>query len=473
VVMGLNPSQFSWNLKKGESFETPEVLLSCSTGGLAKLTKNFHKTIRENITKGKFKLSSRPVLINNWEATYFNFDEEKIEKIARQAAELGIDMMVLDDGWFGKRDSDLSGLGDWFVNEEKLYGGLAKLIEKINAMGMKFGLWMEPEMVSEDSDLYRAHPEWAIKIPGRDPVRSRYQLVLDFSNPEVVDYLYERISNILSTNHIEYVKWDCNRSISDWYTPTLPANRMKEMPHRYMLGLYNLLQRINDNFPEVMIEGCSGGGGRFDAGMLQYCPQIWCSDNTDAHDRTFIQYGTNFIYPVSAVGSHVSAVPNHQTGRTTSLNTRGVVAMCGSFGYELDLNKISEEEKQVVIKQVARYKDKQPLIYGGDYYRLNDPYESGMAAWEYAAADGTSALIQGVIYRAEVTSLKKRIFPKGLVEDKCYRVTKRMATSPEDIAPESVTDEQSYTGKALMTGGILLDNYKGDDVAFELEIKLK
>ena len=383
LVMGIHPDTFEWTLEAGEAFYTPEVILSCSTTGFAKLSQNFHHIIRNHVCRGTYQLSSRPVLINNWEATYFDFNEEKILNIARQASKLGIDMMVLDDGWFGKRDDDCSGLGDWFVNEKKLNGGLKALVEKINAMGMKFGLWFEPEMVSEDSDLYRNHPDWAIQIPGRKPMRSRYQLVLDMSNPEVVDYLYGVMSAILRENHIEYVKWDMNRSISDWYTATLSRGRQMEMPHRYVLGLYELLEKLTSEFPDVLFEGCSGGGGRFDAGMMYYCPQIWCSDDTDAHERTFIQYGTSFFYPTSTVGSHVSAVPNHQTGRITSIETRGVVAMAGSFGYELDLNQLSEEEKTVVAKQVTHYKEYQSLIYNGDYYRLANPFEDGMSAWSW------------------------------------------------------------------------------------------
>ena len=409
LVMGIHPDTFEWTLEAGEAFYTPEVILSCSTTGFAKLSQNFHHIIRNHVCRGTYQLSSRPVLINNWEATYFDFNEEKILNIARQASKLGIDMMVLDDGWFGKRDDDCSGLGDWFVNEKKLNGGLKALVEKINAMGMKFGLWFEPEMVSEDSDLYRNHPDWAIQIPGRKPMRSRYQLVLDMSNPEVVDYLYGVMSAILRENHIEYVKWDMNRSISDWYTATLSRGRQMEMPHRYVLGLYELLEKLTSEFPDVLFEGCSGGGGRFDAGMMYYCPQIWCSDDTDAHERTFIQYGTSFFYPTSTVGSHVSAVPNHQTGRITSIETRGVVAMAGSFGYELDLNQLSEEEKTVVAKQVTHYKEYQSLIYNGDYYRLANPFEDGMSAWSWISEDKKTILVQGVLFRAKPNVLRKTL----------------------------------------------------------------
>lgn len=456
LVMGIHPDTFEWTLEAGEAFYTPEVILSCSTTGFAKLSQNFHHIIRNHVCRGTYQLSSRPVLINNWEATYFDFNEEKILNIARQASKLGIDMMVLDDGWFGKRDDDCSGLGDWFVNEKKLNGGLKALVEKINAMGMKFGLWFEPEMVSEDSDLYRNHPDWAIQIPGRKPMRSRYQLVLDMSNPEVVDYLYGVMSAILRENHIEYVKWDMNRSISDWYTATLSRGRQMEMPHRYVLGLYELLEKLTSEFPDVLFEGCSGGGGRFDAGMMYYCPQIWCSDDTDAHERTFIQYGTSFFYPTSTVGSHVSAVPNHQTGRITSIETRGVVAMAGSFGYELDLNQLSEEEKAVVAKQVTHYKEYQSLIYNGDYYRLANPFEEGMSAWSWISEDKKTILVQGVLFRAKPNVLRKTLRLMGLEAKKNYKIA---------------GTEEVYTGVALMSGGVLLQRAVGDDVSFEIVLE--
>ena len=456
LVMGIHPDTFEWTLEAGEAFYTPEVILSCSTTGFAKLSQNFHHIIRNHVCRGTYQLSSRPVLINNWEATYFDFNEEKILNIARQASKLGIDMMVLDDGWFGKRDDDCSGLGDWFVNEKKLNGGLKALVEKINAMGMKFGLWFEPEMVSEDSDLYRNHPDWAIQIPGRKPMRSRYQLVLDMSNPEVVDYLYGVMSAILRENHIEYVKWDMNRSISDWYTATLSRGRQMEMPHRYVLGLYELLEKLTSEFPDVLFEGCSGGGGRFDAGMMYYCPQIWCSDDTDAHERTFIQYGTSFFYPTSTVGSHVSAVPNHQTGRITSIETRGVVAMAGSFGYELDLNQLSEEEKAVVAKQVTHYKEYQSLIYNGDYYRLANPFEDGMSAWSWISEDKKTILVQGVLFRAKPNVLRKTLRLMGLEAKKNYKIA---------------GTEEVYTGVALMSGGVLLQRAVGDDDSFEIVLE--
>lgn len=456
LLLGIDPETFTWTLEPQACFYTPEVILSCSTEGLGRLSQQFHSVIREHVCRGRFQMSARPVLINNWEATYFDFDGEKLLHIARQAAQLGIDMMVLDDGWFGKRDSDCSGLGDWTVNEQKIKGGLHELIAQVNALGMRFGLWLEPEMVSEDSDLYRAHPDWALRIPGRAPVRGRYQLVLDLSREDVRTYLYESIGSLLRENHIEYVKWDMNRSICDWYGAQLPAERQTELPHRYVLGLYELLERLTQAFPDVLFEGCSGGGGRFDAGMLYYCPQIWCSDDTDAHERTLIQYGTSFFYPVSAVGAHVSAVPNHQTGRATALGTRAAVAMAGSFGYELDLNTLDEAEKQEVAQQVRTYRKYQPLIYNGAYFRLSDPYADGMAAWAFVSEDQSQALVHGVVYRAAPNALRRRLRLRGLKADAHYALR-----GAEGI----------YTGSALMAGGVLLPDVSGDDVSFEIYVE--
>ena len=447
MVMGIHPDLFRWELKAGETFSTPEVMLSYSDTGLETLSHHFHQAIREHICRGKYQLAERPVLINNWEATYFGFDTEKILHIAEEAARLGVDMLVLDDGWFGKRDDDCSGLGDWFVNETKLSGGLHDLVEKIKGMGMRFGIWFEPEMISEDSDLYRKHPDWAIRIPDRAPMRSRYQLVLDMANPEVQEYLFRVMSNVLHSADISYVKWDMNRSISDWYTRTLPADRQGEMPHRYVLGLYALLERLTAAFPDVLFEGCSGGGGRFDAGMLYYCPQIWCSDDTDAYERTKIQYGTYFFYPVSAVGSHVSTVPNHQTGRITPFETRGTVAMAGSFGYELDLNLLSDGEKKEVAEQIRQFKTYGPLIHNGKYYRLTNPMAEDAALWEFAAQDGSEVLVQGMLFHAEANVLRRTVQLRGLDAEKRYRLD---------------GTEQVYTGAALMAGGVLLPKAWGD-----------
>ena len=453
LVMGINPELFRWELKPSEMFDTPEVIMSYSSNGMEKLSHNFHKVIREHVCRGKYKLAERPVLINNWEATYFDFNEEKILKIAEQAASLGVDMLVLDDGWFGKRNDDRSGLGDWFVNDKKLCGGLGSLAEKIKKMGMKFGLWFEPEMVSEDSELYRTHPEWAIQIPSRKPIRSRYQLVLDMTNPEVREYLFNSISKILRSAGISYVKWDMNRSICDLYTPCLSADDQGEISHRYVLGLYELLERLTSEFPDVLFEGCSGGGGRFDAGMLYYCPQIWCSDDTDAYERTKIQYGTSFFYPVSAVGSHVSAVPNHQTGRTTPIETRAVTAMAGSFGYELDLNTLSDSEKQEVRKQITRFKKYGRLIHNGLYYRLSDPMNDKFAVWEFVSEDKKEVLVNGVIFRTEPNRTQYLIKLRGLLPDADYRLDDSGGV---------------YKGSALMNGGILLPKSWGDNYPVEM-----
>ena len=453
LVMGINPELFRWELKPSEVFDTPEVIMSYSSNGMEKLSHNFRKVIREHVCRGKYKLAERPVLINNWEATYFDFNEEKILKIAEQAAALGVDMLVLDDGWFGKRNDDCSGLGDWFVNEKKLCGGFGSLAEKIKKMGMKFGLWFEPEMVSEDSELYRTHPEWAIQIPSRKPIRSRYQLVLDMTNPDVREYLFNSISKILRSAGISYVKWDMNRSICDHYTPCLSADDQGEISHRYVLGLYELLERLTSEFPDVLFEGCSGGGGRFDAGMLYYCPQIWCSDDTDAYERTKIQYGTSFFYPVSAVGSHISAVPNHQTGRTTPIETRAVTAMAGSFGYELDLNTLSDSEKQEVRKQITRFKKYGRLIHNGLYYRLSDPMNDKFAVWEFVSEDKKEVLVNGVIFRTEPNRTQYLIKLRGLLPDADYRLDNSGVV---------------YKGSALMNGGILLPKSWGDNYPVEM-----
>lgn len=453
MVMGINPDLFSWTLGKNEEFHTPEAIMTYSGNGFEKLSHNFHKIIRNNVCRGKYQFAQRPVLINNWEATYFDFDEKKLEKLAGKAAELGADMLVMDDGWFGNRNNDLAGLGDWIVNEKKLKGGLKPLVDKVKQMGLKFGIWFEPEMVNEDSDLFRTHPDWAIRIPNRKPTLSRYQLVLDMTRQDVRDYLYNAISAILKSADISYVKWDMNRSICEWYSNELPHDRMGEMPHRYVLGLYELLDRLTTDFPEVLFEGCSGGGGRFDAGMLYYCPQIWCSDDTDAYERTKIQYGTSFIYPISTVGSHVSAVPNHQTGRITPIETRAVTASAGSFGYELDLNALSDEEKEKVKEQIVRFKECNSLIHNGSYYRLSNPMTDKYAVWQFVSEDKSETLVHGMIYRTEANMFRYSIRLRGLSEEKSYKLE---------------SDGNVYSGKALMNGGILLPRSWGDYFPVEL-----
>ncbi|HEX3022728.1 MAG TPA: alpha-galactosidase [Lachnospiraceae bacterium] len=456
AVMGIQDELFSYVLERGSDFYTPEVVLSYSDSGLTKLSHNYHNIFRNNLCRGKYKLEKRPVLINNWEATYFDFNEKKIYQIAKQAAELGVEMIVLDDGWFGKRDNDLSGLGDWIVNEKKLGGSLDKLVDRINNLGLKFGIWMEPEMVSEDSDLYRNHPDYAFTIPGRKPIRSRHQLVLDFSRKEVVDHIYDMMCKVLDSANIEYLKWDMNRSIHDVYSATMDSAGQGAVLYRYMLGLYDLLERLLERYPNLLIEGCSGGGGRFDAGMLHYTPQIWCSDNTDALDRIIIQEGTSFAYPVSTVGSHVSAVPNHQTGRSTSFKTRGVVAMSGSFGYELDLGKISDEEKELVKQQIADFHKYWEVIHNGDYYRLTSSLERKQyAAWQFVSKDGKEALLNVVTLETHGNASAQYVRLKGLNPESKYKV--------ED-------SHKVYSGSALMRAGIPIPFMTNEYQAWQLHL---
>ena len=454
MVMGIAPETFCWELQPDGRFDTPEVILSCSTEGLAKLSHNYHNIIRKHLCRGKYQTAERPLLINNWEATYFDFNEEKLLKIAAQAGKLGVDMLVLDDGWFGKRNSDNSSLGDWYPNTEKLPNGLGSLAEKINGLGMKLGLWFEPEMISENSRLYEQHPQWMLRAPGRAPERSRDQFVLDMSREDVQNYLHDTISGILRSANISYIKWDMNRSISDAYSQLLPAHRQGELHHRYMLGLYSLLERLTGAFPDVLFETCSGGGGRFDAGMLYYSPQIWCSDNTDAYARTQIQYGTSFIYPISAIGAHVSAVPNHQTGRITSLEARGTVAMAGTFGYELDLNTLSQEEKDVAAEQIKQFKRHRHLIHNGAYYRLSNPQTQELAAWQFVSEDGAQVLVQGLQLRSTSNAMRTNLRLFGLDPEGCYIL-------------EGDSANNRYTGAALMYGGILLPKRWGDNQPFQ------
>lgn len=437
-----------------------EAVLSYSANGFSALSWNLHRLIRSHICRSAYRDTKRPVLINNWEATYFDFTGEKIIEIAKHAAELGVEMLVLDDGWFGKRDDDLAGLGDWTVNEKKLGMPLSQVAEKIRALGMKFGIWIEPEMVCEDSDLYREHPDWAFTIPGRKPVRARYQLVLDYSRKEVVDGIFTQIAKVLDETKADYVKMDMNRHLTDVWSKTEGEQNQGAILHRYMLGVYDFLERLHERYPALLIEGCSGGGGRFDAGMLYYTPQIWCSDNTDAIERVKIQYGTSFAYPSCTVGSHVSAVPNHQTGRTTELATRAAVAMAGSFGYELDLNLLTEEEKEQVRAQIKNYHRFEMLIRQGRYYRLTDVWQKKeYAAWEYCRPDGSEALVTVVTLNTQCNPATEYVKLRGLGEDKKYRVEvvgmqtggengQRINGTPNAVEPEY------YTGAQLVYAGV-------------------
>ena len=453
MMLGLQEEAFRYPLETGEMFQAPEVILSYSSEGMNHLSQNLHHCIRQHICRGKYKEEIRPILINSWEAAYFDFTGDTIYELAKAAKEVNIDMLVMDDGWFGKRDDDNSGLGDWFVNEKKLGGTLGNLIKRINDLGVKFGIWIEPEMVSEDSDLYRKHPDWALTVPGRNPVRSRNQLVLDFSRKEVVDEIYDQICKVLDQGNIEYVKWDMNRSLMDVYSSV--TRDQGRVLHDYVLGLYDFLERLVQRYPNLLIEGCSGGGGRFDAGMMYYTPQIWCSDNTDAIDRLRIQYGTSFGYPVSVVGSHVSAVPNHQTGRKTPLHTRGVVAMSGTFGYELNLMKLSEEEKQEIREQIAEYKSYAPIIQNGLYYRLSNPTTEEICAWEFVHTDEkeqSKVLLNIVMQVIHGNMTVNYVKLQGLEETAVYREEK---------------SGKRYTGAALMYGGMPLPIEPGEYQAYQ------
>ena len=392
LSIGINPDGFAWRLEPGESFQTPEALLIYSANGLDGLSTQSHAFITKHIIRSPWKDRRRPILINNWEATYFDFNEEKLLALGRKAASLGIEMLVLDDGWFGKRNNDLCGLGDWFVNTEKL-PDFAGMVRKLNDMGIKFGLWFEPEMISPDSDLYRAHPDWALCVPGKPRCLGRHQLVLDFSRPEVVDGIYAQMAALLRTVHIEYIKWDMNRSLSEVFSASLPPERQGEVPHRYVMGVYRLAEMLLAEFPELLIEGCSGGGGRYDAGILHYCPQIWCSDDSDALQRIPIQMGTSLFYPPASMGAHVSVCPNHQTGRVVSWQFRADVAAAGTFGYELDITKFTSEEDEVVRQQIIQHKADAELIRKGIFHRLTEGFGlTPTSAWCWTLPDGSAAL---------------------------------------------------------------------------------
>ena len=370
AMMGIHPHNFCWKLEPGEHFQAPEVICVYSAEGIGGMTRCFHDLYRNHLIRGEYKDKKRPILINNWEATYFDFNTEKLLGIARQASKLGIEMLVMDDGWFGHRNDDNTSLGDWQVNENKINGGLKYLVDEVNKLGMKFGIWFEPEMISPDSDLYRAHPDWAIAIPGRTGSLARNQYVLDLTRREVIDHVYEMVAAVLHSANIEYVKWDMNRQLSDVGSYGLLADRQGELYHRQVLAVYELQDRLTKEFPHLLLENCSGGGARFDAGMLYYSPQIWCSDDTDAVERLSIQAGTAMIYPLSTMGAHVSDCPNHAIGRVTPFETRGYVALAGTFGYELDVTKIPQEDRDMIPKQVAMYHQYNDLVRNGDYYRI-------------------------------------------------------------------------------------------------------
>ena len=480
VMMGINPEDFSWELKSGESFQTPEVVMVYSDKGLNKMSQTYHRLYRKRLMHGEWRDKARPILLNNWEATYFDFNEEKILTIAKKAKEAGVELFVLDDGWFGARNDDYRGLGDWYVNLEKLPDGISGLSKKVEELGLKFGLWVELEMVNKDSDLYRAHPDWIISAPNRFESHARHQNVLDFSRNEVVDYIYEMIAKVIRESSISYIKWDMNRYMSEPYSKgSAPCEQGKVM-HKYILGVYDLYTRLTTEFPHILFESCASGGARFDPAMLYFAPQTWCSDDTDASERTKIQYGTSYVYPIVSMGSHVSAVPNHQMHRITPIETRANVAYFGTFGYELDLNLLSDAEIETVKKQIAFMKEHRELIQmDGDFYRLLSPFEGNETAWMVVSSDKTQAVAAFYQRLNKVNASWLRLKLDGLDDNTKYEVSCDMApvTSYDAKIAEAYghkTDEDSVKtyqayGDELMSAGIPIDreelNKKGGDFA--------
>ena len=450
VQIGINPFDFSWLLKENEEFQSPEAVLVYSPNGVTGMSHIYHNLYGKRLARGEHRDKIRPILINNWEATYFDFNETSIKNIAKEASNLGMELFVLDDGWFGKRNNDDCSLGDWFVNEDKIKGGLGKLSKEINDMGLQFGLWFEPEMVCPVSELYEKYPDWCIHIPGRTRSEARMQLILDLSRDDVCDYIIETLSKVLSSASISYVKWDMNRNMTEIGSAKLPPERQRELPHRYMLGLYRIMEELTTAFPHILFESCSGGGGRFDPGMLYYMPQTWTSDNTDAIERLKIQYGTSLVYPNVSMGCHVSAVPNHQVHRMTPLNTRGVVAMSGNFGYELDITKLSDEEKEMIKEQIKNYKEIRETIQFGDYYRLSSPFEDNDVAWMFVSKDKKEVVVsfvrQSALPHPKFESLKL----VGLEEDASYEI---------------VGEDAVFFGDELMYVGLNVPELVGDYAA--------
>ncbi len=420
VMMGINPRDFSWKLEDGESFVTPEVMMVFSEEGLGGMSRLFHRAIRTRLVRGKYRDAHRPILINNWEATYFDFNEEKLLALAEAAKKIGVELLVLDDGWFGKRNDPKSSLGDWFENKEKLPNGIPGLAKKVNDLGLKFGLWFEPEMISPDSELYRAHPDWCIHVKDRPHNLARYQMTLDLSRPDVCDYIKGFLRDMLSRANISYVKWDMNRYFSEVGSAYLPADRMQELPHRYMLNLYDILETITTEFPDVLFEGCAGGGGRYDAGMMHYFPQFWCSDDSDAIERLYLQYGTSLLMPACTMGAHVSIVPNHQVNRTTPIETRSRVAMCGTYGFEINLLQVPEEELDAMAREIEIFKDIRDVIHRGDMYRLTSPFEGANACFEYVAPDKSRAVAIYVTSQGRAFATVRRLRFEGLDPNAVY-----------------------------------------------------
>ncbi|MHA2856594.1 alpha-galactosidase [Paenibacillus lautus] len=451
VTMGLNPFDFTWLLEPGQSFQTPEAVMVFSGEGLGGMSRRYHKMYRTRLCRGQFRDATRPVLVNNWEATYFNFNADKIEQIASAGRDLGIELFVLDDGWFGKRNDDTTSLGDWVVDKNKLPDGLEDLVKRVRGLDMQFGLWFEPEMISPDSDLYRKHPDWCLHVEGRRRTEGRQQLILDFSRQEVGDAVADMVRGILRSAPITYVKWDMNRNMTEIGSAALPPERQRETAHRYMLGLYRVMEQLTTEFPHILFESCSGGGGRYDPGMLYYMPQTWTSDNSDAVSRLKIQYGTSLVYPLSSMGAHVSAVPNHQVHRNTSLRTRGHAAMSGNFGYELDLTAFSEQEKEEVREQVKLYKEIRHLVQFGDFYRLRNPFEGNEAAWTIVSEDRSEAVLYYFRILSEANEPIRWLRTMGLDPEGDYKC---------------LEDGKIYGGDRLMNAGLAVPPMHGDFHSF-------
>ena len=422
ILSGINPEGFSFALEPGQSFQSPEAVMTYSDSGFGGVSSHMHAFVRRHIVRGHWADRERPVLLNSWEAAYFDINEKKLLKLAKEAKKCGIELFVMDDGWFGHRDNDTSSLGDWQENRSKLPGGVKQLADKINALGLDFGIWVEPEMVNEDSDLYRAHPEWAVRVPGQSHAEGRHQMILDLTNKDVRDHIVEAMTNVFSSANISYVKWDMNRQLTEVGSTTLPAERQRELWHRYVLGVYDLMDRLTTDYPHILLENCSGGGARFDPGMLYYSPQIWCSDDTDAIERLKIQHGTSICYPASAMGAHVSDCPNHTVGRTTPFSTRGNVAMVGTFGYELDVTRIPEADRNEIPGQIEMFKKYNPLIRTGDQYRIGNVFEDNMwDAWMFVAKDKSEAVFTFVQVLGRPNYRSRRIKLKGLDPVKRYK----------------------------------------------------
>jgi len=456
VGLGINPFNFSWNLEAGEAFQTPEAVLVYSSEGFGGMSRSFHRLYRERLVRGTWRDRERPLLINNWEATYFDFNEEKILKIADGAKDLGIELFVLDDGWFGKRDSDNSSLGDWFVDKNKLPNGLKGLAEKVNAMGLDFGIWVEPEMVSVESELYRAHPDWCLHVPQRRRTESRNQLVLDMTRIEVQDELISMLAAVFSSAPITYVKWDMNRNMTEVYSEALLPEQQGEVMHRYILGLYRVMNELNERFPDILFESCSGGGGRFDPGMLYYMPQTWSSDDTDGVERLKIQWGTSFVYPAISAGAHVSDVPNHQVQRSTPLLTRLHTAMGGNLGFELDLSELSEGDRAMVAIHGAIYKQIRRLVQFGDFHRILSPFEENMTSWMFTSPDEK----EGALFYSRVLARPHEgpvlLKCRGLDPDYTYRLENF------DNLYQLLGYKETYGGDELMYAGFRLPPMLGD-----------